>query len=342
LKKKFDRSKIKKGVIESQNRSNRTKDSKGVSGAYSYDIEASGLPQYKPISNKDKPNQVFFLPFFPGDNDPTQGKLPESEREWTHILDYWDHNLKGVGRFVCLLNSYGKKCPVCEYIKANRLEKEEWMALRPMRRGVYAVWDLADKEAGPKIWYTPFNSIELKAQKAAKDLETGEIVYYTDIDEGSNLYFTFEDKGNYNYEYDNFQFKARKKPIPDEILESVPSLDEFLVIPSYDDVRLAFDPHGTTLAEEELDNIKKSYDDDEDEEEVKTKPAKKVKLECPEDGTFGEDFNELPECEECDLFDKCGDKYEELHPEKEEEPEEEPEPEPEKPKTERKPLRRRG
>jgi hypothetical protein len=355
LKKKFDRSKINKGARKAQDHSNRTKGSKGVTGVYSFDFEETGLPVYKPISDPDKPNKVAFLPYWPGDKDPIQGKKKEDDRLPTYILDFWDHNLQGVGRYICLLNTYGKPCPVCEYIKANRLETKDWLAVKPTRRGVYAVWDLTDKSVGPKIWYTPFKVIEEKVQKAARDLETGEIIYYTDIDDGSNLFFTFEDKGDYKYEYDNFQLKQRKDPLPDDILEAVPTLDNFLVIPTYDEVRLAFDPHGSAAIEEELNSMEDEEEDSEEDEEEerprkpnKLKPKLKKVDTCPEGGDFGADFDEYEECGDCKFYDECGKKFEELKDDDDEdekvefEPDEDDE-EKEEPKVVvKKPLRRRS
>jgi len=357
---------MRKGGRKSQEHSYRTRESKGVTGVYSFNIEATGLSIYKPIPDKDKPNKVAFLLYFPGDKDPIQGKLPENEREYTHILDFWDHNIPNVGRYVCLLNTYGKPCPVCEWLKANRTGDKEkdsknWNMYKPTRRGVYAVWDLADKNAGPKVWYSPFNFIEIKVQGQAKDPETGETIYYTDPDEGANCFFTFIDKGNFQYDFDNFQLKARKDPIPDSILEKVPSLDQFLIVPTYDEVRQAFDPHGTTLVEQELDTIQEEHEEEEGyekevvEEEVVEEPKPKSKtriakkLECPAGGVFGEDFGNFDEeCDECEFFDKCSRKYDELHEMEDEgggdEPEDDfPEEEPvkEEPKRERKPLRRR-
>lgn len=58
---------------------------------------------------------------------------------------------------------------------------------------------------------------------------------------------------------------------------------------------------------------KKSKDDDDDDEKPTTKKKKKTKKgkkskseECPiEDATFGKDFGEYEDCEECELYDSC-------------------------------------
>jgi hypothetical protein len=384
LKKKFDRKKMKEGGKKSQERSYRTKDAKSISGAFSFNIEQVGLPIYKPISDSEKSNKVIFLLWLPGDKDPIQGSIPEDQRDYTHILDFWDHSITGVGRFVCLLNTYGKKCPICEYLKSNRTGNEDddrqlWLKYKPTRRAVYAVWDMAEKNAGPKVWYAPYNFIEAKVQGQARDPETGETIYYTDPDEGCVVFFKFIDKGNYQHEYKDFVLKPFKEPVPDDILEKVPALDEFLVVPTYDEVRLAFDPNGTAVVEQTLDNlgskvVEKEKDvvfelsnDDEDEEdeedfdveEVKPKQKtkqnqkkQKNKIICPADGEFGAEFNEYEECDDCDFFEECSKEYDRLNDDidYDDEQDEENDFELDKPKqkieeekkTVRKPLRRKG
>lgn len=58
-------------------------------------------------------------------------------------------------------------------------------------------------------------------------------------------------------------------------------------------------------------------EEDEEEEEKPSKSSKKSKKssddeECPHDGTFGEDCDELDECFECELFEACQAKHDEL------------------------------
>jgi hypothetical protein len=47
----------------------------------------------------------------------------------------------------------------------------------------------------------------------------------------------------------------------------------------------------------------------------KKSSKKKSENECPHGGTFGEDTDELDECEDCDMWTECQEKYEELHEE---------------------------
>ena len=70
------------------------------------------------------------------------------------------------------------------------------------------------------------------------------------------------------------------------------------------------------------DKKNKKSDDDEDKKSRKTgkksdkkSESKKSENECPHGGTFGEDTDELDECEDCNMWTECQEKYEELNAE---------------------------
>jgi hypothetical protein len=367
---KFNRNRLKSGVKKTIEYSNRTKDFKGNAYKSPIDwdaLEEAGYTKYSP--NSKKTNYISVISYIPGDNDPRQGNIKESKRESTYFVDFWTHKIESSGDvYICPQNTYGEPCPMCEYIRSKRgkMTKEEYMPLRPIRRAFYPVFDELDPDSFVKTWYTPYNTIEAKIQAIVKDDRTGEIVYFSDPDEGKAISFKFDDKGNYNWDFDGFAFKERQYEITDETLEFVQDnpLDKFLIKPDYNEFAKAFDPYSSTNIEEQLDKD----EDEEDEEEEKPKRLKPKKQRgnvCHVDeGTFGKDFNEFEECTDCDLFEKCAEEYEKLEEEEEEEKpkqskmekepvveddeeededeEEEEEEEEEKPRRQKPPLRRRN
>ena len=94
------------------------------------------------------------------------------------------------------------------------------------------------------------------------------------------------------------EFEEREPYDEEEVFEMVYPLDKMLIIPDYKTVQQAHleleegEEPDDEDDEEEPDDDDMPFDEDEEPED----------LECPEGGDFGTDFNDLDECEECDLY----------------------------------------
>ena len=164
---KFDRNRLKSGIKDSIEYSNKTKDSKGGGSKSPLDwdaLEEAGYVKYSP--NPKKTNYISVIPYLPSDADPRQGSIQESKRKSTHFLDFWTHKIANSGDiYVCPQNTYGEPCPMCEKIKAQRGKMDRryyWYELRPIRRALYAIFDELEPDGFVKSWYIPYNIVEKK------------------------------------------------------------------------------------------------------------------------------------------------------------------------------------
>lgn len=133
---------------------------------------------------------------------------------------------------------------------------------------------------------------------------------------------TFEDRDNYK----------------ESVLETVPSLDDMLIVYTYEEIEKMFFDRETEPDDEEIETVddeeevettstrskyrekpskEKEQDDaskdDEEEEKESKRTRKKSTDKCPFGHKFGVDFEEYPkDCEECDVWNQCDDEHEKL------------------------------
>lgn len=208
--------------------------------------------------------------------------------EQDYIMDFYVH--RGVGpsekSVLCLKNTYGKPCPICEYAASLRKKgkEEEAKALKPSRRAAYNIEDL--KEPGKiKVFETSHYLFEKELIEEARDDDEGGFIDFADPEEGMEIKFRASKttKGNMEFtEFKSFAFEDRDEPISEELLDAAISFDELLTVPTYEEVEKIL------YGDDEED------DSDEDEEDKKPKkfvPAKKSKSE-PEDESEDEDSDE--------------------------------------------------
>jgi hypothetical protein len=272
-----------------------------------------------------------------------------------YVLDIFVHRFAGPAEntFVCPLRTYGKPCPICEEMKALNEgggDKDEISKLRPTRRVFYNLIDLDDDEEKIKLFEVSHFLFEKELLEAAEN-EEDELVVFSDLEEGRSVSFRTSEKefsGNSFFEFKSFQFKERDEPYDDEIQEQAHSLDEMLVVADYDTMRKAFygldddedeeveeekpkrsskkrkgkAPETEVGDEEDGDDADEEVGEDEDVEEEKPKRTKKAAAKskgnkCPAGGTFGKDCDEFDECADCELWDECVNKQDELLDEEE-------------------------
>ena len=340
----------------------QNKDYGGFKGIFSPD-KVKGMTFWKP-----GPGQHIFdiLPYIAGTQNPRRKKGKAA-----YVVDVFTH--RGVGpnedQYICLAKSYNEPCPICEYraerVKEGDATEEELKALKPSRRVIYAIWDGDDQKKGVQIYEVAHWFMENPIQSIVKKPKRGgglsEAIDFPHPDNGKSVAFEIKAVGK-NRDYTGHQFVDRDEPIPDEILETVPVVDELLHIPSYEEVHAAFFgasadvveeiAGGREEVEEEVEELEVEEEGEElpevvEEEEVvapvvvkkelKPKPlSKKVVLECPfsEYGAeFGVSYDQYQECGECAVRVECqaanGSAVEE-----------EPEPEPAKKNPKFKPIKK--
>lgn len=207
---------------------------------------------------------------------------------------------------VCPSKTFGHRDPIQEY--RNRLsddpesDPEAIKKWNPKERQLFLVYDHADKDAGLQVWDESFHLFGklLDSRIANSDEEEGyDEFYFTDEGEGMTLKITVEESSTGKYKFNEvtaIDFKPRKEPLPEELLENVPCLDDFPREMSYRDLKKLF----LQLDDDELDEEGNVTDEDEDgydEEPPKPRRGKKPKDEEPEDEDDGDenDQDEEPE-----------------------------------------------
>lgn len=191
--------------------------------------------------------------------------------EKDYVLDFYAH--RGVGpaekTVLCLKNTYGKPCPICEQAAALRKagKEKEANALKPSRRVVYNIEDL--KEPGVlKVFETSHYLFEKELIEEARDDDEGGFIDFADEEEGMEIKFRASKvtkNGMEFTEFKSFGFEDRDDPLDEKLLEDAISFDELLTVPTYEE------------AEKILYGDDEEDDEDEDDDEPKSKKSKKSK-----------------------------------------------------------------
>ena len=190
--------------------------------------------------------------------------------EKDYVLDFYAH--RGVGpaekTVLCLKNTYGKPCPICEQAAALRKagKEKEANALKPSRRVVYNIEDL--KEPGVlKVFETSHYLFEKELIEEARDDDEGGFIDFADEEEGMEIKFRASKvtkNGMEFTEFKSFGFEDRDDPLDKKLLEDAISFDELLTVPTYEEA-------------EKILYGDDEEDEDDDEDEPKSKKSKKSK-----------------------------------------------------------------
>jgi len=262
--------------------------------------------------------------------------------------------------YVCP-TSIGKKCPICEYREKLRKEEGDEETIKQLKttdKNLYAVFIKGNKKIDPnQLFLFEFSDFlfqkRFEEQLAENDPEKFEV--FPDPQLGYSIVVRFAENsfaGNKFADPTRFDFADRKEQYDDEVLDTIPALDECLTILGYDELKDKFYSSFTAEDDEEDDDededLKRGKtkikarkatkpepedededDEDEDEEEepededeeeepepVKQKqPSRNRKtkeLKCPENYVFGKDNDKYDDCEDCDLWNECYAKKQEL------------------------------
>lgn len=217
------RNKDKKKDLQKQTeKSQKNKDQKGIFLKYYKTPE--GLGEWRPKEG----NHIFdVVPFNAGKNHPQVVAKEIKEGTLVYKVEVWVHQNIGSKKepIVCPYNTFGRDCPICAYVNANYLPKDEWQKVAAKRRVIYLVWVHSDAELEKKgviLWETSHHNAEKKFLDAAKNPRTGGSIIFSDVDEGQSLYF--EIKGTkMNQEWSAHKCIPRDGDgtLPDKILDQM-------------------------------------------------------------------------------------------------------------------------
>ena len=252
----------------------------------------------------------------------------------------------------------GQRCPICEYAvehrKAGDLSEDELKDLKPKDRDLFLICDPANPDE-LKTWEISFHIFTKMLNREINE-EPDERAGFADLVDGLDLKVRFYEKSMGTVKFldcDRIDFLPRKSDPDPGILESIPALDDALVILSYKELEAEFFGMPAEDSGEQSDDLPEDapFPDEqeeyyEDEQEVveeeeppppptrKRAPAKKAAPparrrqpepepepsaageECPDGGKYGEDCNALDACDTCDIWDGCQDEFNRLQAER--------------------------
>ena len=256
------------------------------------------------FSPKEGRNRINIIPYtIKTKNHPLVKKGEFEVGEKDYVMDIFTH--RGIGpseaTVLCLKETYGKPCPICEQaamLKKQGKEKEAG-ALKASRRVFYNVQDCKNPDK-LLVFEASHFLFEKELIDEARDDEEGGFVDFADEESGKEIKFRCSkvSKGGFEFnEFKSFSFEDRDENIPDKLLESAISFDEIMNVPTYEEVEKILygeDDDDSDDSEDDSDEDdepapKKSKkradpeeDDDSEEEEEKPAPKKSAKKSAPE------------------------------------------------------------
>jgi hypothetical protein len=263
------------GLQKQHNASGEKKPGQRFETIFNKDKIPAGIDFYKVGEGQ---HLVDIIPFEVGSGMPldSDGNEEFPEGSAAYVLNLWIHTNMGKNDapHVCPYQNFGEPCPICEFIKANRLDKPIWSKLRAKQRSIYLVWghnNREDEKKGIQILDSAFFFMEEKLIEVAKMPKGGGSVSFSDIDNGKSVAWTRKGTGAENTNYLGHKLVDRESPIPDKILEQTFPLDSIIKMhPSYEVIKKDFEDTLIKLGlidkeEEEPPFKKSSRNRDEDE-----------------------------------------------------------------------------
>jgi len=174
----------------------------------------------------------------------------ETINEWTiakkgslwYRRPFKTHRNVGNDTVICL-SSFGMKCPVCEYrskLMNDDGVTDESKALKPSDRHIYIISPIAVKEgtgdwkkleAKPQLWTISNAMFQKKLDEELALDEDNEV--FADLEEGLVLEVRFSSEtiagGQPFSETSRIDFKERKEPFDEKILDELPDLDAIII-----------------------------------------------------------------------------------------------------------------
>ncbi len=262
-----DRMKKRKGGLKT--RHNKTPKKSG--GRYPTIFNKKKVPDgVNFFSCKEGQHIVDVLPFEVGKDMPVdEAGIPITEEgDFDYVLDLYVHQNVGKMKkpYVCPFENFGLPCPICEYIKANRLPKDEWSKKRAKRRSIYLIWDRTTPEnekKGVQIFDAAHFFMEEKILEIAKLPRGGGYEVFSDPDSGKSICWTRKGSGAENTNYLGHRFIDRETKLPDRILDATFQLDQCINMhPTYEQIEKEFNTQENPKTEQETND--EPFEPDED------------------------------------------------------------------------------
>ena len=289
---------------------------------------------YKLFNAKAGDHLIDVLPFVVGENFPDR-KLKAGDIHY--VLTVFVHNNLGLSgeKAVCPARTYNQRCPVCELQKQLKDEGLAWddpqvKALEPQKVCIYNILCLDNDEEelkGVQIWVCAHWNFERHIVELAKLPKGGGHEAFSDPDIGKSISFKREGKGARDTKYLAHAFRDRGYVIPDEYLDQTITLDELLVLRTYDEILALLEEGAPAGAEAPADEpaaaapaagrsllrgqqqqtrAEEPPDDQQSAEESGEKGDEEAPVEgCPEGLVMGVDIDKYEACNSCPVWDDC-------------------------------------
>ena len=227
---------------------------------------------------------------------PEGSKNPNAEPGEMHFEStFWVHRDIGPDgdAYPCLKKTFGEACPICDFraelLRDPDADENQVKNLAPKERQLWNVYDLDDPAKGVQLWDISFHLFgkQLYARVNNSD-EEDNYEFFADPDEGMTLKVGFKEEsfgGNAFFTTQTIDFKQRKEPLSDEILDKASVLDSLINHYDYDELKAVFLQTSTKKSDEEVrepakgssDTPRKRPKPEEEDDEEEEAPKKKTK-----------------------------------------------------------------
>lgn len=197
---------------------------------------------------------------------------PEAEEGFAHpCRTYYAHGglgPEGKDKYVCRLKTFGKKCPVCEWLmqKGGSADKELVTKLRAKTRQLWNVLDMDNPDAGIQVMDQSYFMSFGENLKELIDSNEEEYENWFQLDGGYSVTVKVKEKtapfGTIKA-ISRLDFVPRKKPLPEKLIEEAVCLDECLVDVGYDELKKVFLQEPDDEDDAPVRNRKEEEDEDE-------------------------------------------------------------------------------
>ena len=322
MSKKYDRKAMKEELIKRTQESDERKEGGDFSKYFKDDVEV-GFVKFG--ATKEDPHIIDIIPFIAGDKMPDFMRVKEGKP--AYYLDIYVHQNIGGGKawIVCPAKNYGDDCPICEYI--NSLVKEgkeydDYAEIAPKRRCVYNIVNMStvkEEKKGIQIWEASHKYSEKAIQAAAKSPRGGGSIPFSHPDKEVGQSISFSVDNDTYKTVSGHKLVPRDYDIEDDILEQAFQLDQIVKVLSYKDIKKVFEKasdeneeEGKEASEEKRTSRRPKEDDVDDDKISRNRGDKKKDDECPEGLEFGVDIDSVDACADCDIYEECAKKADEI------------------------------
>ena len=237
-------------------------------------------PDVSQFQLKDtKTRRVEIVPYVVGAGNPWA-----DAGELHYERTFWAHRGIGAGEdwYVCPQKTAKRKCPICEHraelARDSNADDDLIKSLAPKERQLWNLFDHADPDKGVQVWEISFHLfgklLDSRIEADSADPDAAGYEYFADPREGATLRIGVSEEafsGNKFYEVSDIDFKTRKKPLDQDILNAATCLDKCLIVRTYDEL------HAIYHQLEDVADVGEEGEDEEEEPAVAPKPKPKAK-----------------------------------------------------------------